>query len=199
MVNRESNRRSRRVPLTSEEVANIVAYRKRKEYVTLQKLKKTPLYKILNVFNVVCMFIYLELIFCFYGPCNYIQYTAANMAAHYSTAGILSERLVVSDLDVYDVQGSMYRFVINDNIEVPKTSVKFAIGHDFLLRKKLKGVLETSDEAYRLFSASPILLLCGLGAFISFFAFIMNLNENPYTLSGLTVLNALALLAIIMI
>ena len=60
----EPKKRPRRIPLTAEEVGNVIAYKKRREIIILQKLKSSRIYKFQNLCNVVCFFIYCEFSFC---------------------------------------------------------------------------------------------------------------------------------------
>jgi hypothetical protein len=196
---REPNKRPRRNPLTPEEVSHIIAHRKKRELIALYKLKKTRVFKLLNIFNIGCIFIYLELLFCYFGPCHYQKHFSFNTVTNHSKTLMKNGKSLVSDIDVYSVDGVVYKFIVDDFIETPSKRIRFIIGKDFLLQKELKGILESSDNAYRLFSASPILLLTILLFFISFLAFLLNLNENAYSLSGLTTLNVLTLFGILMI
>jgi len=198
-MSRETNKRPRRNPLTSEEVSNIIAHKKKRELMALMLLKKSKTFKILNIFNVVCVFIYFELLFCYFGPCHYQKHYSLRTIAHYGGSPVENGKLHVTDVDVYDVAGKIYKFVIEDCIDPPGNTIAFIVGKDFLLQKDLKGAFESSGTVYRLFSASPVLLLSLLASFISLFGFMMNLNENTYTLGGLSILNFLALLAIVCI
>ncbi len=193
---RESNKRPRRNPLTSEEVSNIIAHKRKRELVVLLRLKKSGVYKFLNVFNVFCIFAYLELLFCYFGPCHYQKHYSAKTLAHYGSNTSVNKKPFIAEVDVYDVSGKVYKFIVEECIDPPENAIEYVIGKDFLLQKDLKGVLENSNDVYRLFSASPVLFLAILASFISLFGFIMNLNENAYTLSGISILNFLALLAI---
>jgi hypothetical protein len=194
---REPNKRPRRNPLTSEEVSHIIAFKKRKELIALRKLKKSSYFKIHNIFNIACMFIYLEVLFCYFGPCHYEKHYSVNALVHYGSRVSPEKNLLISDIELIEVGGKIYKCIIDDFINPPGRNITFVIGKDFLLQKELKGFLPDSNTAYRLFSANPILLLCGLVSFISFFGFIMNLNENAYTLGGLSALNVLTLIAVI--
>lgn len=196
---REPNKRPRRNPMTSEEVSQIIAYKRKRELVILQKLKKSRAFKVQNIFNVACIFIYLEIIFCYFGPCHYSEHSAWKTVPHYGPGNSMNGKLYISDLDVFSAEGKVYKFVVNDCVEFPSKAMKFIIGKDFLIQKELKAVVEYSGSTYRLFAASPVLFLCAFASFISFFGFVMNLNENEYTLGGLTALNLLALFAILTI
>jgi len=195
---REPNKRPRRNPLTSEEVSHIIAHKKKKELVTLERLKKTRYFKVYNIFNILCIFIYLEVLLCYFGPCHYQQHYSTSVVPHYGSGKSVNGKLFISDIDVSEGR-MVYKFIIEDVIEVPAKTVRFVIGKDFLLQKELKGVFESSENAYRLFSASPVLLLCAMVCSISFFGFIMNLNQNAYALGSLSTLNFLTLFAILML
>jgi hypothetical protein len=196
---REPNKRPRRNPLTSEEVANIIAHKKRLELTTLYKLKKTRAYKLMNIFNVGCIFIYLELVLCYFGPCHYQKHCSLDTIVTHGNKWLNSNQPIISDIDIYGVNGRVYKFIVEDFIDAPARRICFVIGKDFLLQKELKGMLESSGQAYRLFSASPVLLLSILVSVISFIAFLFNLNEKAYSLSGLTTINVLTLFGILMI
>ena len=194
----EPKKRPRRTPLSAEEVANMIAFKKRKEILLLQKFKKSRLFKVLNIFNIACFFIYMELLFCFFGPCNYETHYSHNIVPKHGQLIREDGKSIVSSMDVFCANGRTYNFVIEDFVNTPPKKIKFYIGKDFLLRKDLKGAFENSDTFYRLFSASPILFLCVLVSIISFIAFLYNLNENTYSLPAITVLNVLTLFGILM-
>lgn len=196
---REPNKRPRRNPLSSEEVSNIIAHKKKRELMILLKFKKSRIYKVMNVFNVLCIFVYFELFFCFFGPCLYQKYYSTNTVVHYSNPISLNNKLFISDVDIYGKGDQFHKVLVNDFIVPPEHDIVYLVGRDYLLQKELKGILEDSASSYRLFNASPILFLAVLATIISFFGFVMNLNENIYTLSGITSLNFLILLTILTI
>jgi hypothetical protein len=194
---RDPKNRPRRIPLTSEEVSNFIAYRKKREQIDLQKLKRTRVFKLLNIFNIVCIFIYLEILFCYFGHCDYQKHYSANTIANFGDRFQKNGKPVTADIDVVGVNGRIYKFIVEDFIETPPKRVRFIIGKDYLLRKDLKGSIEGLDGSYRLFSASPILFLSSFISIICFMGFVYNLNENAYSLSGLTTLNALTMFGIL--
>lgn len=193
----EPKKRPRRTPLSPEEVAHLVAVKKWRAFKKLEKLKKSRTFKALNIFNIACLFVYLELLFCYFGPCNYTAHYSYNTKARYGHIYDKSGRPVVSDIDVYGVDGIVYNFVIDDFVEIPPRQIRFLAGKDYLLQKNMKGVFENSETTYRLFSASPILFLCIFVTVMSSFAFMYNFNENAYSLNALTVLNMLTLFGIL--
>lgn len=193
----EPFKRPRRNPLTSEEVALIIAHKKKKEFIELRALKKTKFFKYLNLFNILSLFIYLELLFCFFGPCHYETHSTTSMVTHFGKASFVAGKPFISSLDLYEQGGFIYKFMIENNLPLQAQKIQFVIGKDFLLQKELKGCLGSSDEAYRLFAASPLLLLCGFMTFFSVFAVALDLNERAHSLLGLSTLNFLTLLAII--
>jgi hypothetical protein len=191
--------RPRRIPLTPEEVAQVIALRKKRQQAILRKLKRSRSYKFQNYFIVGCIFIYLEILLCYFGPCHYQVHQAVNIAPRYGVGYTRAGGAIISTLDVTDTSGKVYRLVVNDFVRLPAKNTGFIVGKDFLLQKELKAGFMNSENSYRLFAASPVLLLCFLASFISFFGYIMNLNEEAYSLSGLSVLNILALLAVLTI
>ena len=193
----EPKKRPRRIPLSSEEVAHIIAVKRWREFKNRERLKKSMRYKALNIFNIACLFVYIELLFCYFGPCNYQLHFSEKLAPKYGYKYLPSGKPIISNIDVHGVDGITYNFVVDDFIELPRKYTRFLIGRDFLLRKNLKGIFENSDKYYRLFSASPILFLCIFVTGISLFAFIYNLNEKAYSLNALTVLNAITFIGIL--
>ena len=195
----EPNKRPRRNPLTSEEVSHIIAHKKKRELIALRKLKKSKLFIFLNVFNVICFFVFLELLFCYFGPSKYTNHSATNTLTHYGSGKPTGGKLFVSTIDIYNSEGRLYKLVINECIAAPAHSIHFLIGKDFLLQKELKGYMEGYTKAYRLFSASPLILLSILASFSSLLIFVMNLNEKIYNLAGLSLLNFLTLFTILLL
>jgi hypothetical protein len=187
----EPKKRPRRVPLSSEDIAHVIAVKRWREFKKREKLKKSRLFKVLNLFNIACFFIYFELLFCFFGPCNYTVHYSYKVTPKYGDTYLKTGEPIIADINVHGVDGIIYNFVIDDFIKVPPKHMRFLIGKDYLLQKNLKGILENSGAEYRLFSASPVLFLCVFVTVISLFAFIYNLNENAYSLNALTVLNFL--------
>jgi hypothetical protein len=195
---REVNKRPRRIPLTSEEVSHFVKLRKRRELVELIKFKRTRTFKFLNSWNVLSIFIYLELIFCYFGPCHYQTHYSYQVNAHMGNKHAENGKTIISDIDIYALDGVIYNLVIDDFIQVPPKFSSFKVGKDFILQKKLKAVLSSSSKSYRIFSASPVLFLSVFLSIICFAAYHFNLNENLFSLWGLFSLNSLTLLAILM-
>lgn len=195
---REPTRRPRRIPRTPEEVSNFIAYRKTKQLLALQKFKRSVTYKVMNVFNITCIFVYFELLFCFFGPCHYQKHYTYNVIASRGERMSEQGKGIVSEIDLYGVNGRVYKLMVNDFIEVPDRKTTFLVGKDFLLQKELKAVIQTSDTAYRLFSASSVLFLSVFVSFICFAGYHFNLNENAYSLYGLTTLNILNMIGILL-
>lgn len=198
-MTREPGKRSRRIVFTSEELSHIVAYRKHRERLLTLRFKKTGTYKILNTFNICCIFIYVQMLFCYLGPCNNTKHYAYNTVTRYGTVYKNDGTPIVADVDVYGVNGRVYKFVIDEFIKAPQKKITFIVGKDYLLQKELKGVFEGSVDTYRLFSASPILFLCVFICMICLFAFMFDLNEAIYPLTGISVINLLTILGIIAI
>lgn len=195
-MTREANKRPRRIPRTSEEVNYFIKLRKKREFLELKKFKLSSTFKILNIFNVASLFIYLELIFCYLGPCHYQTHYTYQVNAHMGNQHQANGKTIISDIDLYSLDGIIYNLIIDDFIQVPPKFTSFKVGKDFLFQKSLKVVLNTSSKSFRIFSASPILFLSIFLSLVSLLVYHYNLNENFYSLIGLCSLNALTLLAI---
>src|SRR4249919_1735470 len=138
----EHSRRPRRNPLTAEEVAEIIALKKRRAHFRLHRFKRTRAYKFFNIFNIACFFIYLELLICFYGPCLYTEHQSRKIMVGYSEKFDEAGKQKVSDIEIETEPGEKYRFVVNESREIPPDDVIFYTGEDYLLRKELKGVFD---------------------------------------------------------
>jgi hypothetical protein len=194
----EPKKRPRRIPYTPEEVANIIAYKQRREQIRLDKFKKSATYKLQNVFNIFCFFVFWEIIFCFFGPASYQRHYAYKVEVQYGDRYDEKAHPVVSEINLYCVKGGIYKLVPDDFVEVPAKFAEFTIASDFLLHKNLKGSYGHS-ASIRLFSASPVLLIIMLALVTSFVGYFYNLNQNSYSLMAITVLNAISLFGIFLL
>src|ERR1041385_3817490 len=109
MENAGHRKRPRRIPLSHDEVAEIIAYKKRKEHERLTRFKKSRQYKILNIFNLACFFIYFELLFCFYGPCVYENLIAIGVEANYGEDYDKNGKPEVRDVELSPDGKTIYR------------------------------------------------------------------------------------------
>ena len=193
----ENIRRHKRNPLTPEEVAEIVALKERRAHLRLHRFKRSRLYKTLNIFCVLSFFVHCELLICFFGPCRYERHVATQVQPNYGSDFNEQGRQIVNDLEVTGENSRRYIFVVKDFIPVPAPGTEFFVGEDYLLRRELKGVFDDEDRTYRLFRASPIVFLSLLALAACVLGFLNNLNEHPYSLTGIAVVNVLTLLAIL--
>jgi len=191
-------RRPKRIPFTPEEVANIIEIKKRRELMRLAAFQKTYAYKFQNVFNVVCFFVYWELVFCFFGPLNYQKHYSVAFEPRYGNA-FENGKLLMNELDVHGANNVVYTYLVNDFIDSPPRYSSFDIGSDYILKKQLRGRLSHSDATYRLFSSSPVLLIVFIVLVTSCTAYYFNLNQNAHSLMALTVLNSLSMLILLTI
>lgn len=195
----EPRKRPKRVPFTSEEVANIIAAKKRKELLQLISFKRSRGFKAQNIFNVCCFFIYWEVLICFFGPSSYSKYFYTRFETKYGHDYNPQGKAIVETVTLKGADGDNYHLMIDDFVELPRERGSFVVGHDFLLHKKLKACYSTVNLFYRLYEASPVLIIILLALVTSSVAYIYNLNEAAGSLTAVTFLNALALLALICI
>jgi hypothetical protein len=189
--------RRRRTPFTQEEVEGVIAFKKRREQMKLLRLKRSLPYKVLNIFNVICFFIFCELVFCYNGPCKYQQHTSTSVSALHGDEFKSDGTPIVAEVDMTSTTGKTYKFIVGDYISIPISKSTFVVGKDFLLQRELKGSFEGSDKMYRVFSASPVLFLSTFTSIIMLFCISFNLNENEHSLTGLTIICAMTLLCVI--
>jgi hypothetical protein len=192
-------RRPRRTPYSQQEVAALIELKRRQEHIKLLHFKNTFWYKYQNIFNSICFVIYWEIIFCFFGVSNFQVHQIHKVNPKFGDVTDQFGNYILNELTIKNEIGNEYKFTINQFMEVPKIYSKFYLGKDFILQKTLKGKFEKSDNEYRVFLASPILFLCVMILIISFIAIVSNLNHQAYSLAALSILNVLALFAIVMI
>jgi len=188
-------KRPHRIPLTPEEVAQLVSLKKLKEARKLARFKKSSSYKALNVFNICCFFVYWEILFCFMGPCHYQTHYARSYAVRHGDEKNEMGKKIISQIDINGVDGKKHRIYVRDFIETPQKFSSYQIGKDYLLQKELKAILVTSEASYGLQSASSIIFLSVFTIVISCISFFYNLHENSHSLTAVTVMNALTILA----
>jgi hypothetical protein len=195
----EERKRPPRIPLTQEEIAQLVALKKRNEARRLAIFKKSTTYKVFNIFNICCFFVYWELLFCFLGPCHYQTHYSKNMGVKRGDAVNTAGRHMISEVRIVGVDDKEYRLSVDDFIEPPAKYSAFQIGKDYILQKELKGMLGGSDASYRIEAASPLIFLSVFLIIISFSSFVYNLNEHPHSLRAVAILNLLTVLAFLAI
>ena len=199
MVGDERKKRPPRVPLTAEEVAEWVTVKKIREQIKLQRFKKTKRFKYLNVFNVACFFIYLELLICFYTNCNYKTQYSKKLEVEYWNERNSYNQSKVSHIKVTDVNDNFYLFVINDYMEVPSKYCAFTVGKDFILQKELKGSFLGSTNYYRIQRAEPFLFLSGFIGFLICIIYGFNLNQVEHSLKVISIINGLTVFTFLLI
>lgn len=198
MLGQGDKKRPPRIPLTPEEVANLITIKRSREFKKLLKFKKSFTYKFLNIFNVFCFFIYWELLFCFLGPCNYQTHFSQYLSVKLGDKVGADGKKIVTEIKIKGVNGQDYKIAVNDFIERPTQKISFQVGKDYLLQKELKVRLQNSDKSYRLIDASPILFLSCFAIFILIICFSYNLNENVYSLRAASLLNLITIIAFLL-
>lgn len=187
----ERKKRPPRIPLSQEEVAQLVAYKKIKEARKLSRFRRSGAYKLFNTFNVICFFAYWEILFCFFGPCHYQTHYSVKVVARHGDELNASGKRITTEIDILGVSGKEYKFLVNDFVEQPERFSEFSIGKDYILQKELKGMFEHSDKTYYIQAAGSLLFLAVLMIIISFTSFVYNLNENAYSLNAITAVNGI--------
>lgn len=184
----EQHRRPRRNPLSREEVEAIIAFKERKEQLKLYTLRQTFSYKARNLFLIFCFFIFSEVIMCYFGPARHRMHYTQTVMGIFDRVYDKEKGQLLKEIDVICVEGSYYKLLIDDFQKVPPKFTRIDVCSDFLLNCQLKATIDGLPGTYRLFRADPVLLLCLFSSFILLLGIHHNLNQNDYTLWGLTVL-----------
>jgi hypothetical protein len=188
----EGNKKQPRVPLTPEQLKEVIVFKRNKQIKQIEKLKKARHYKILNVFNIICVLVYSEIIFCMYGPAIYTQCICEKAVVdEYERS--TSDGREIRFLNVWDSNGEEYKLYVADQIQVPLPNSVMYVGKDFLLQKVVKVVVSTSESEYRLWRVVPLIFLGISITLITFLAFANNMNMVNYSLIAVSVMNAINL------
>src|ERR1700748_568655 len=110
----EERKRPPRTPLSPEEVAQIVSLKKMRNAKKLATFKRSGLYKYCNIFNIICFFIYWELLLCFMGPCHYQTHYSKGMRIKRGDAINVAGRRIITKATVSGVNDEKYVFAVND-------------------------------------------------------------------------------------
>ena len=191
-------KRSSRQPHSPEEVAEIIRIKRYRQKKAIELFKKTKTFKILNVFNVVCILIYSELIFAFMGQCNYSTHYFTGIKVYYGHK-ITAGKKIFSSAIINGVSGKTYEVSVQDtcnaitNSLASKIALPFYVGSDWLLQKDIKIQLDGSTAIFFIKRSSPLLFISIMQVIVTFVLFGYNMNEVRYSLKVVSFINSLAL------
>lgn len=194
----EGNKKHPRVPFTPDQIKEIIAYKKAKATKQIEQFKNTRKYEILNLFNILCVVIYSEMIFCMFGPSTY-ESSIVKKANVDVFGDVINARRTVRFMSVWDANGKHYKFYVGENIQLPLPNSVFYIGKDYLLRKEIKVMVSTSSAEYRIWRVTPLLFLGLFVTVITMMVFFNNMNMINYSLIAISVLNAINLFYFIVV
>lgn len=190
----ESNKRPPRQPLSPEEVQEIIKIKKLKQQIKIEKFKQTRSYKYLNVFNVICITVYTEIIFAFLYSCAFQTYTIDSIATYYGES-IIGNKRELSSIVFKTTTGKEYDVGVRDTVVLPKVNEKLSVGRDWILQKEIKVKWQGSGKAYYIKRSFPLLFISILLGIVSFVLFGYNLNQNSYSLNVISFINTLSILS----
>lgn len=195
----ENTRRPKRTPLGKEELSSLIAHKKKLELHQKIKFKKSFAYRFLNLFNVICFFIFIQLLFCFFVCGNYKEHLIVSATARFGDAHSQGGQFMVNELHLTDELENKFDITIKDFIQLPEKNSQLLIGRDFILQKELTAKFETSESNYMLYSSGPYILLSLFSLIVTFIVYSSNYNEAAYSLRALSILNGIILLSILCI
>lgn len=192
------NKRPPRQPLTPEEVKDLVKLKQLRQLVKTEKFKTTKKYKYLNVFNIICIVIYTEMIFSFLSAGFYSPHYIKTLTPYYDDK-IIADKRVLNSLAIRTVDDVIYEFSIRDTCTLPPLYSKFNVGKDWLFQKDIKIKLEGKEKEYYISRSFPLLFISLLLGIVSFVLYGYNLNQNSYSLNAISTINSLSLLYFILL
>jgi hypothetical protein len=189
--------RPQRIPPDQEEIARRVALR---EYLKVKKLKSfkaSKTYRILNLLNVCCFFVYWELILCFFGPCLYREVEPEFMQIKFGNKTDERGYRFIKEINLVWYGSKTDKVIVEDYLQaMPNETMAIQAGKDFILQKDLKVRLGEGSGAYRLAHSSPLLFLCAFLIIATAIAYHFNLNQSPVVLQGISILNLCVIVAV---
>jgi hypothetical protein len=191
-------RRQARQVNSPEKIQEILAFKRQKQLRQILKLKKTRYYRVLNIFCIICVLIYCELIFCMFGPARYRQEHCVKAVAD-EFRGMNGKRRIIHFMSVYTENDRQYKFMVDEAIQLPLPNSVCYIGKDFLLNKEIKIMISTSVSEYRLWRVVPLVFLGFVVTLVTLLVFVYNMNLENYSLIAVSVLNAINLLYFVVV
>ncbi len=191
------NRRPHRTPPDPEELARRLARREQLRIYKLQIFKSSLTFKVFNLLNVCCFFIYWELIFCFWGICHFKEIVPERMETKYRAKTDSRGFKYIREINLLWYQGKNDKIIVEDFVPVHDSQkLRIRTGKDFILQKDLKVKLGDGNKTYRLHHASPLMFLCILLILVNSVVYGFNMNELPVVLQGSSLMNLLVIVAI---
>lgn len=193
----ETNKRPPRQPLSPEEVMDMIKLKKLRQYHKTEKFKKTKSYKYLNLFNIVCIVVYTEIIFSFLSSCNYRTMYIETVTPYYGE-DIVAGKRVVSSAVFKTVYGNEYDVGIRDTCTMPLPYTPLLVGRDWILQKDIKVKFDAYSKEFFIKRSFPLLFISILLGIVTFVLFGYNLNQNPYSLNVISFINSISIIAFLL-
>ncbi len=200
----ETNKRPARIPLTPDEVKDFIRLKKHKEKVKLERFKQTKTYKVLNVFNIICIIIYTEIVFAFLGSCNFTTHYVRSTEVYYSDE-IKGGIRCYSSAIFKTVNDKVYDVSVRDTCQLPGLPTaeykpsKIHVGKDWLLKKEIKVRVKKGGKDFYIKRAFPLLFISILWGIVTFVLFGYNMNQNNYSLNVITFVNLITMLSFMLL
>lgn len=187
-------KRPPRIPLSPEQVAEIVWRKQEKENRQQALFKASQIYKICNIFNIAAVFVYFELLLSYFFVTNNSSFVVNQCTVHYGDTYQNGIRQISSLAlnNTYDIR-------IYDYIKAPEVNSMFEIGKDFILQRDLVCRLPGSDHRYSVINSEPVLFLSFFVLVLVFILTCYNQNQKSYPLKVMTLINILSLAAFILL
>ncbi len=189
MPQEPKRKRPPRIPLSPEYVATLVLRKQEREVRTQMAFRKSSVYTVCNTFNVIAVFIYLELLLCYFFITTNTPHTVFSCKVNYGDASQHGLR-AISTLQINGV----YSVRVNDFISPPEVNTPFEIGKDFIMQRDLICHLPNSNKSYSIIETEPILFLSFFVLVFTFVLTLYNQNQKSYSLKVMALVNLLSLI-----
>ena len=194
----ETNKRPARIPLTPDEVKDFIRLKRHKEEVKLERFKQTKTYKTLNVFNIICIIIYTEIVFAFLGSCNFTTHYIRSTEVYYSQE-IQGGKRNFSSVVFKTVNDKTYDISVRDTNALPENFSGLRVGSDWLLKKEIKVRFKKGGKDFYIKRSFPLLFISILWGIVTFVLFGYNMNQNNYSLHVITFVNLITMLSFMLL
>ena len=194
----ETNKRPPRIPLTLEEVQDFIRLKKHKERAKTERFKQTKTYKVLNVFNVICIIIYTEIVFAFLGSCNFTTHYIQSSNIYFGEE-LKGDKRVFSSVVFKTVNDKSYDVGVHDTCPLPKDFAGLMVGSDWLLKKEIKVRFKKGGKDFYIKRSFPLLFISILWGLVTFVLFGYNMNQNNYSLNVVSFVNLITMLSFMLL
>jgi hypothetical protein len=194
----KTKRRPPRQPLSEEEVVGFIRFKKFQKQKAIEHFKKTKRYTFLNVFNLLSLVVYTELIISFFGFCAFHSESIQSVNPYFTSNSKGPER-ECSSMVIHTGTEEPFDIQVNDVIDIPKAGTYFFVGKDMIMQKDVVASFRARGKSYIIRQAFPLLFISCLLSISTLICYGFDMNHHSFSLTSTAVINAISLLSFILL